>query len=185
VNITGALPPYSINLAGISAPQWVFVSFPIMVSGNIETILNDATLGDGQTTWDAAKWYNAQTPLDPWKTYRVGSTTNDLTTIDNTMGVWLHLTANGGDSILTVGQAGSYSAAPILINLYAGWNLVGYPSATSQMGTATLPAQADAAAIFQLVSPYIMNMAPGAVMFSHGQAYWVRVTANCVWTVNP
>jgi hypothetical protein len=185
VNITGALPPYTINLGGVSSGSWVFVSFPITVSGNVETILNDATLGDGLTTWDVAKWYNPQTPTDPWKTYRAGSTTNDLVTIDNTMGVWLHLTANGGDSLLTIAQSGSYSATSVLINLYTGWNLVGYPSATTQMGIATLPAQADAAAIFQLVSPYVMDMAPGAVQFTHGNAYWVHVTADCTWTVTP
>jgi hypothetical protein len=186
VNVTGGSPPYTIDLAGHTAGQWVFVSFPVVVSGNIETILNDATLGDGQTTWDVAKWANAQDVTDPWKTYRFGSTTNDLVTINNQMGVWLHLTANAGDAVLTLGQIGTYSVAPIAINLYVGWNLVGYPSATSQLASAIMPINVDYVSVWQAASPYVTDYSNLAlVTMSHGNGYWVHVNADCVWTVNP
>jgi hypothetical protein len=181
----GGGAPYAISLTGKTAGTWVFVSFPHAVSGNIQTLLNDAALGDGQTTWTVAKWYNRQTPADPWKTYRTGSTVNDMPALTNTMGVWLWLTANGGDQMLTLSSSGSYSATAVSINLYTGWNLVGYPSATNRLGTATLPAQADMVSTWQAASPYITDSAPGSVTFSHGNAYWVRVTADCTWAVNP
>ncbi len=183
--ISTGLTAYNIDLTGHAANSWVFVSFPHAVSGNIQDMLNDVTLGDGATTWTRAMWYNPQTPNDPWKTYRVGSTTNDLTTVSNLMGVWLWITANGGDQQLTVGVTGDYSAVAVNINLYTGWNIVGYPTATSRAESATLPAAADFVAVWQVATPYITQHAKGAAMMSHGHAYWVHVTADCTWTVNP
>jgi hypothetical protein len=180
-----ATTPYNIVLTGKLANSWVFVSFPHAVSGNILTLLNDATFGDAGTTWSVAKWYNPQTPLDPWKTYRVGSTVNDMPTLSNTMGVWLWITANGGNQQLTMGIAGAYPAASVNINLYTGWNLVGYPTATSRAESATLPAAADLVASWQLTTPFITQHAKGATLMSHGNAYWVHVTADCVWSVAP
>jgi len=184
----GAPPvlPYNINLTGKAINSWVFVSFPIAISGNIQTILNDATLGDGLTTWTVAKWYNPQTPMDPWKTYRVGSTVNDLATIDNTIGVWLWITANGGDQMLTTGLTGDYSASNVVISLHTGWNMVGYPTATSRAETATLTnAAIDFVAVWQAATPYITQHAKGAAMMVAGNAYWVHCTADCTWTVLP
>jgi len=178
--------PYNIDLTGKAINSWVFVSFPIAISGNINTILNDATLGDGLTTWTVAKWFNIQTPADPWKTYRVGSTVNDLATIDNTMGVWLWITANGGDQNLTTGLTGDYSASNVVISLHTGWNMVGYPTATSRAETATLTnAAIDFVAVWQAATPYITQHAKGAAMMVAGNAYWVHCTADCTWTVDP
>ncbi len=181
----GAAPPYAINLAGKSANSWVFVSFPSDITGNIQDILNDAAAGDGATTWTVAKWFNKQTPSDPWKTYRVGSTVNDLATISSTMGVWLWITANGGDQALTLNAYVAPSATAVAINLYTGWNMVGYPTMTSRAESATLPVQADYVAVWQAATPYITQHAKGATPMSHGNAYWVHVTADCVWTVQP
>ncbi len=177
--------PYNISLTGKAINSWVFVSFPIAISGNIQTILDDSVLGDGGTTWTVAKWCSAQDVMDPWKTYRVGSTVNDLTTISNAIGVWLWITANGGDQNLTTSLAGGYSASPVVINLYAGWNMVGYPTATSMAESATLPANADFVAVWQAATPYITQHAKGATMMVAGNAYWVHVTADCPWTVQP
>ncbi len=181
----GAAPPYAINLAGKSANSWVFVSFPSDITGNIHTILDDAAAGDGLTTWTVAKWFNIQTPADPWKTYRVGVTTNDLATITNAMGLWLWITANGGDQALTLNAYAAPSTTPVTINLRTGWNMVGYPTMTSRSESATLPAQADFVATWQAATPYISQHAKGAALLSNGNAYWVHVTADCVWTVQP
>jgi len=170
---------YSINLTE-KPVGWVFVSYPVEVTGDIQTILNDP-----QTTWDIAKWYNPQTPADPWKTYRVGGTANDLTAINNKLGLWLHLSANGGDQMLTLSASGPYPASAVTVNLYTGWNLVGYPSATARLGSATLPAQADRVSVWQAAAPYITDSTPASVTMSHGNGYWVHVTADCTWTIFP
>lgn len=187
-NVPEYLPglPYKIDLTGKVPNSWVFVSFPDALSGNIQTILNDAILGDGMTTWSIAKWYNPQTPADLWKTYRVGSTTNDLANINSQVGVWLWLTANGGDQHISLGMDGSPSAIPVVVNLYAGWNMVGYPSETARLASVTLPATTDMVSVWQAASPYILDYTDKSlVTMSHGNGYWIYVTADCVWTVNP
>ncbi len=185
INITGGPTPYNIDLTGIFGDQWVFVSFPVEVTGNIEDVLNDATLGDGLTTWDVAKWCDAQDAMDPWKTYRFGSTVNDMPAINNQMGIWVHLVTNGGDTMLTLGITGNLPAGTVMISLYTGWNLVGYPSMSNAMGDASLPMQADYVSTWTATSPYIVDQVPGAVMLSNGHGYWVHVTVDCTWTVNP
>ena len=177
--------PYFINLVGKSANSWVFVSFPSAMSGNIQTILNDATAGDGLTTWAVAKWFNIQTPNDPWKTYRAGSSVNDMPTLTNQMGVWIWITTNGGDQKLTLSSYVANSTITVNVNLYAGWNMVGYPTGTSRTESATLPAQADLVASWQAATPYLTQHAKGATLMAPGNAYWVHVTTDCTWLVLP
>ncbi len=175
---------YGISLTGFSTGDWSFISFPYSTIGNIETILDDSVLGDGGTTWDVAKWYDPQDTTDPWKTYRAGASTNDLATIDNTMGVWVHLTANGGDQKLTTSVASDYSGSNVAISLYTGWNLVSYPSATARLASTTLPGQADMVAYYNSGATYLVTEAlPTAVTFSEGNAYWVHVTSDAFWFV--
>jgi hypothetical protein len=38
---------------------------------------------------------------------------------------------------------------------------------------------------WQATSPYIVDKAPNQVTISHGHGYWVRVTADCTWTIQP
>ncbi len=178
----GYEPPYELNLAGKAAGSWAFASFPVAVSGHIEAVLDDGMVGDAGTGWDVAKtWDNAN---KRWLTYRKGSESNTFSDVDNTMGIWLHLTANSGDQLLTMADTGLYPGT-MQIQLRTGWNMVGYPSATARPGSATLPAQADRVSVWQAASPYIADSTPGAVTMSHGNAYWVRVTSDCTWTVQP
>jgi len=176
---------FEINLSSYSAGDWALVSFPIIIDGDIETMLNDSIHGDSETTWDVAKWYDPLDAADPWKTYRFGVSTNDLININNTMGVWIHLTANDGDMRLTTGATGEYSATFINVNLITGWNLISYPSATSQTASDTLPAAADIVAYYDEGEPYLItDTTPGAVTFYEGNAYWVHATADSIWQVD-
>jgi len=178
--------PFDIDMTSYSAGDWAFVSFPIDISGDIQDILNDAAEGDGQTIWDVAKWYDPTTPADPWKTYRFGVSTNDLTFINNQMGVWIHLTANNGDQMLTTGVVGDYSGAAVDITLTDGWNLVGYPSETDRLASITLPGAVDMVAYYNGGATYLITDAPpNTVTFSNGNAYWVHVTSDTLWSVDP
>ncbi|MCK5024232.1 MAG: hypothetical protein KAR56_01290 [Thermoplasmata archaeon] len=176
-------PIYHIDVSGYSTGDWAFISFPVVASGNIRTVLDDSNPdGDNGTFWDVAKWYNPQDAADPWKTYRVGAATNDLITIDNTMGVWLHLTAS--DGTLSTGMTGTYSAVPVNIDLYAGWNLVGYPTQVSELATdALFGTGATLVAEYVAGVPYISDEALGDVTMVEGEAYWVYVNTDTPWTV--
>jgi hypothetical protein len=177
-------PPYDIVLTGRAANSWAFISFPSGLTGNVQTILDDTVLGDSGTTWDVVKWFNPLTPSDPWKTYRVGGTANDMPSINNTMGFWIHLTANGGDQELTLN---AYAATPATTNivLQAGWNLVGYPSSTATTG-ATLPAAVDMLSVYSGSATYTdyVGAAMDPIAISHGNAYFMHATATAPWTVN-
>ncbi len=175
--------PYSISLVGRSAGSWAFISYPVTVSGHIETVLNDTLNGDAGTNWDVAKTWDNQ--LKKWLVYRKGGTSNTFTNVENLKGYWLHLTSNGADQLLTVPSTGAYPGT-VAITLYAGWNLVGYPSATNRLASATLPGVADMVSLWQAASPYFTDTANlGSVTMSHGNGYWVRVTATTTWTVQP
>jgi hypothetical protein len=183
-NFFTILPPvYNIDLTGFGAGDWVFVSYPIEATGDPLTVFDDAAWGDGQTDWDIAQWYDNVNKV--WQTLSIyrPPAINDNVVFDNTMGVWLHLTSNGGDGQLTIGT-GSMPVGPVLINLYTGWNLVGYPSATPRLGSATLPPEADLMAIHDPSEPYLIrDVLPASTPMTEGDAFWVHVTADTIWTV--
>ena len=187
VNTTSAPSYYDVPIdptAGFG--DWVFVSFPVEVSGSIETVLNDTINGDFGTTWDIAKWYDASDQMDPWKTYSIYNPgLSDMPAFDQTMGVWLRLLSNGGNFAITLGVSGTYSAAPVVIQLYAGWNLVGYPTAVSELATdALFGTGASLVAIWTGAAPYISDEALADVTMLEGNAYWVLVPFDTPWTVN-
>jgi|GEM_PF-4768591 len=179
------LPPvYNIDLTGIGAGEWVFVSFPILATGDVLTVYDDASWGDGQSAWDIAQWFDNVNKQ--WRSFSIYKppAINDMDAFDNTMGVWLHLTSNGGDQQLTVGT-GDMPAGPVMINLYTGWNLVSYPSNTPRLASATLPPEADLISVYDLAQPYLIrDELPNTVTMQVGNAYWVHVTADTVWTVD-
>lgn len=170
--------------AGVGS--WVFVSFPYVQTGNILTLLDDSIEGDGQTTWDIAKWYDPQDAADPWKTYStVFSALNDMPTFSHTMSVWLRLATHGGDNVLTTGFTGDYSGSDVSVPLYAGWNLVGYPSDTDRPADVALSGTgADMIATYSATAPYVTDTATlSSVTMTAGNAYWVHVDADTTWTV--
>jgi len=170
-------PAYDIDLTGRVAGDWAFISYPIDISGNIETILDDPI-----TDWDVAKWWDAS--VQRWKTYRKGATTNTFTTINNQMSVWIHLTAVSGNK-LTTGIGGLYPASQVSITLYVGWNMVGYPSQTSTAANLALAGTgATIVSVYTPTSPFIQDYTDlSAVTMEHGKAYWVWVPATITWNV--
>ncbi|MFO7619419.1 MAG: lamin tail domain-containing protein, partial [Thermoplasmata archaeon] len=157
-------------------PGWNFISFPLGASGPMESVLDD--LG-GDTAWDVVKWYDGATKT--WKTYRAGSGVNTLTNIDNTMGVWVHITDIGSDGFLTVEGSVPVSTS---IYLHAGWNMVSYPSMTARPASEMLPGVADIVGVYQSDAPYVTDTtALGTVTMEAGNAYWVHCTADAPWVV--
>ena len=183
VTVTTVPAPYDICLFNHTAPSWAFLSFPVNITGNIQDILNDAIHGDAGTAWSVAKWYDGQTKT--WKSYRAGGV-QTLTTVNNQMGVWIWLTSNGGDKTLTTGVMGYYPQSDVQIQLYAGWNMVGYPSATQRtFSNALAGTGADMVARYISTSPWVEDiLLPSDGIMSSGNAYWIHVPADVSWVIS-
>ncbi|MDD4308641.1 MAG: hypothetical protein PHU53_07545 [Thermoplasmata archaeon] len=157
---------------------WNLISFPQVASGSPTIVLDDC---GGDTTWSVIKWYNPQTPNDPWKTYRIGGTANDLPGVSNRMGLWVYITDVGSDGQLVLDGD---DPGTIQIELYSGWNLVGYPTMTNDtVANVFWGTGVDRVEIFDPVYPYIKAAEPTYVMHA-GEGYWVHVAYDTVWTVD-
>ncbi len=168
-------PPVLLEFTIPLSPGWNLVSIPLeMASTDISTALASIS---GQ--YDVVKYYSSTDASDPWKTYRPGSPTNDLASIDRTMGLWIHGTAYCN---LTV--TGEIPATTQIL-LHAGWNLVGYPSMTEQtVANALWGTGAYMVEAFDPGSPYLISEIGPTYMMKPGEGYWIHVPADTVWTVN-
>ena len=175
-----AIGTLTVDVPVSATPGWNFISYTLLMSGSPESVLDDLA-GDGTTQWSVVKCYDASDAADPWKTYRPGSSTNDLLSIDNMCGIWVYVTVPG-DNWLTVE---GIMPTTTDIQLYTGWNLVGYPSATPRNADTTLPAEADMISVYDIGSPYLITDESdlSSVTMTDCNAYWVHVTADCLWTV--
>ncbi|UCE39248.1 MAG: right-handed parallel beta-helix repeat-containing protein [Thermoplasmata archaeon] len=114
---------------GVGTPLfkgWNLVSIPYIQSNfNLSNILNSI---DG--LYDAVQWYNAFDGSDSWKHYHISkpSHLNDLSTINHTMSVWIHIIQSGVTIFVWNGTLPNENQS---VSLNVGWNLVGYPSLVS------------------------------------------------------
>ncbi|MCK4266520.1 MAG: hypothetical protein KAX31_04505, partial [Thermoplasmata archaeon] len=157
---------------------WNLISVPfIQVNTSIDEVLRDI---DGK--WNYIQWYDP-TDTDHWKSYatfKPGSL-NDLFDINRSMAIWINITEPNVN--LTIrGHISTYTE----IQLYAGWNLVGYPTLydTETVANALWGTGADRVEVYDEMAPYrIKEVGPTYVM-KPGEGYWVRVPANSVWVVD-
>jgi len=160
---------------------WNLISVP-SVQGNTDilSVLDDA---GGDTTWERAYNYNPLIPEDIWQSYSIlkPGSLNELNNVNNKLGIWVYITDEGSDSQLTVsGSPPSMTA----INLYTGWNLVGYPCLESQMAANSLAGVPyDALECYDSGAPYLIRTMLDTEIMEPGVGYWIKVTSDCVWNV--
>jgi hypothetical protein len=120
--------------------------------------------------------------------------TNSLTTLDETMGFWIHMTV--GDTLEVIGDLPETTDIPIYDNADS-WNLVGYPSASN----GSLPAILSDHGVgtdFSLVFAYHANdtgdpwklfdregevYANDLTELAPGWGYWLKANADHTWSV--
>ena len=155
---------------------WNLISFPLVpVDTSVENLLSSIS-----GNWDRVKWYDNNDHINPWKTYRAGVSTNDLTDIDNTMGFWLYVTNSADDLVI-------YGTEPVTTNitLEAGWNLVSYPSNTTDtVANALWGTGANRVECYDGGSPYLISEMEPTEMMMPGNGYWAYVPADTIWTVD-
>ncbi len=155
---------------------WNLVSIPLeQANTSISTVLSSIS-----GNYYAVKYFDATEQDDPWKTYRFGTITNDLEDIDHTMAFWVDIKAP-----CTFSPTGEY-AASTSINLYTGWNFVGYPTAnkTTTVTQALTGTSYDMIYGYDAGDPYLLGSLARTDTMLPGAGYWVHVPSDTVWTVN-
>jgi hypothetical protein len=168
------IPTYTIPLR----QGWNLLSTPLIPEDEaIDKVLENIT-----GKWDCIQLYNS-TDTDHWKTnltYRPEQL-NDLNSLDYKMGFWINITEPG--VFLTLkGQIPDNTVIP----LYAGWNLVGYPTLNDTMtvGNALWGTGADRVEVFDAADPYRLKDVTSTYVMKPGEGYWIHVVADSTWTIN-
>jgi len=173
------------NITGIVA-GWNFVSVPIVGTTTLPAALTDIA-GAPLVAWTRVMWYNPSTPVDPWKQYYTtwNPALNDLTSVNNKVGVWLYVT-NAADGILNLGGMAYSRPTTTSIEMKAGWNLVSFPSDDTTYTVASLKVDAGAGVVdlvegYSGVATYLTVTLADGTALAAGKAYWVHCTADWTW----
>jgi parallel beta-helix repeat protein len=127
-------PYYGRQLKNYSVLKegWNLISIPLIQEHqNLEKVL-EMIAG----YYDAVQWYNISDINDHWKHNKMGKIFgNDLFHLNESIGFWIHITQSG-DTIFIFN--GTQPIVNLTIDLFPGWNLVGYPSTISYNRTDAL-----------------------------------------------
>jgi len=155
---------------------WNLISIPMLTpTTNLDDVLSDIS-------WDRTMTFD---PLSsqPWLSNVAGRSFNEFDQLDHKTGIWVHVTALG-DGLLDISGA---LTGTTNTDLYAGWNLVGYPTMTPQLASISLAGTgADIMSIYNGSAAYLIEDRTdlSTVTMNPGEAYWVHVPADTVWTVD-
>lgn len=135
--------------------------------------------------YDSVQYYNESDASDPWKHYKVGkSMGNDLTQINEKMGLWIHITSSGNTFFP---YNGTQPTSNQTITLHSGWNLVGYPSLTSYnriqgLNNLTFGSEIEAIWTYDAATQMWIHI-DESDNFEIGKGYWIFATTECEWEV--
>jgi hypothetical protein len=98
------------------------------------------------------------------------------------MGFWINITSLGDGVLTFTGPEPTQTS----INLYSGWNLVGYPTLndTETIGNAFWGTGADRVEINNATAPYRIKEVEPTYIMSPGEGYWVHVVADATWVIS-
>jgi hypothetical protein len=158
---------------------WNFISDPYLgLDGtDITTVLQTLE-------WDTARWYDPLDVEDHWVSYSTNKPAgfNDFADMNRTMGIWVNVTI-GGDHFVDAGRVHKSTA----IQLYKGWNLVSYASfinRTVEDALSDIWSDVEKVEGFDgSNAPYYLKKLAASDWMEAGRSYWIRVTDDCVWTV--
>jgi len=180
----GESPGQSQNIyLTVANDGWNFVSFALIPpSASISDVLSSIS----------GKYDLVQAFVNgAWVSYTPGYG-GDLTTVDRTMGLWIHVTQ--GTTLTVAGQVPS-STVIHLSAANGGWNLIGWPSASSVSASSALAGISgcydivhtfdafDAADPWKVYNPAAPSYASDLEQFVPGRALWVHVVTDCDLTV--
>ena len=119
--------------------------------------------------------------MKEWRNYHrdVPSWLNTLNTIDQTMGIWVNV-----DSTVLITINGNTILSNTVIDLYAGWNLVGYPSEAVRSANDVLAGTGfDMIQRYNSGATYLISDMPATDNMLPGCAYWIHVPTDTSYIV--
>jgi parallel beta-helix repeat protein len=165
-------PSFEIPLSA----GWNLISIPyVQTDTSVSAVLSSIS-----DNYDLVEWFDASDGT--WHT-----TEDDLTDIDHTMGLWIHMRSS--DTLRVTGSPPTYAG----IQLYQGWNLVGKPSPGSSPVEDVLNSIASKYSAVQTYDAsdnadpwkhYYTNRPSQSNDLTHmtnGGGYWIHVTQSCLW----
>jgi parallel beta-helix repeat protein len=156
---------------------WNLVSLPLEKPS--ESIIDVLQSIDGK--WDCIRAYDAINELWLSNVTSRPDSLNDLHSLNHKMGFWINITEPGGVNLTVRG----YIPISTVIPLYAGWNLVGYPSLTNEtVANALWGTGADNVLVCDISEPYLLKEVGPEYVMQPGEGYWVHVPADTVWVVD-
>ena len=109
---------------------------------------------------------------------------NSLDSITTNMGFWISV--NSTVPVILHSHDVEFNQ-PVEVQLYKGWNLIGYPSTNDDvtLAEAMCGVPWDMVQFSDQSRPYNLRYMPATMRMEPGRGYWVHVSMDCVWTVNP
>ena len=157
---------------------WNLISIPlIQCYESIHQVLDNIT-----GKWDYIQAYDAL-DSDHWKTNATfkPDQLNDLKLLNHKIGFWINITEPNVN--LTVY---GYKTEMTSIPLYAGWNLVGYPTLNDTMTVANAlwGTGADRVEVCDTSEPYNLKEVVSTYVMKPGEGYWIHVPSDTIWVVD-
>lgn len=145
-------------------------------------VLSDTSIGSVLQTiqFDKAWTYVAGDITDPWKSYNEAKPyKGDLWNINHMQAYWINVVAE--DDWVVAGLVPVFSQ----IQLYAGWNLVSFPSFNTIYTIGQLKADIGALSVegYDPSIPYCLTHLNDMDMVTAGKGFWIYVAANTVWDI--
>jgi hypothetical protein len=163
-------------------PGWNLISLPC----NQSTTDIDSVFSSISGSYDAVQYYNAFEMSDPWKHNHKDKPAhmNDLSHVQNNMGIWIHIT-DSGDVLFEV--PGNLTTGGQTVTLKPGWNLVGYPRLTDSTRAEGLNNTIFGTHVNKIMRFDTTTGNWGEVgfddIFEVGRGYWMYALCSHVWNL--
>jgi hypothetical protein len=161
---------------------WNLISFANpQINTNIASVLASI---NGE--YDTVQWYNASDSSDHWKLNHTlkPPSLNDLEELNHTMGFWIHIT-NPGGAFFDYNETQPMNSPSI--PLFAGWNLVGFPSNNvldmqDALNNLEYGTEVDSIWTYDAQAHIFVEMT-GTDLFRKGNGYWFHTRSDLIWQV--
>jgi hypothetical protein len=170
---------WSLTLPG---KGWRLLSIPLLNGSGMSVLLSSIA-----GKYSRLLAYCPDDTKSPWMEYSPGKPPymNELSAIDNSMGLWINMSAPNAAEAPIVLSISGFNATATKILLKPGWNLIGYPSMTPRKASDVLKGiKFDALQGFNATALHYLVDIPPAYMMKPGEGYWIHAAVEAVLTIN-